>query len=52
MTAIIKDYDKIRKLYSIAIDILEQNFNDNQEVIDLSDDENQYSEYKIQKFFI
>ncbi|CDW74248.1 UNKNOWN [Stylonychia lemnae] len=53
MNIIIIEYVANRKLYSMAIDILEKDFNDNQESIDLGDDdEEQYSEYKIQKIMI
>ena len=53
MNAVIKDYVANRKLYSMAIDILEKDFNDNQEAIDMNDDdEEQYSEYKIQKIML
>eukprot|EP00347_Sterkiella_histriomuscorum_P024513 403330848 len=56
MNEIISKYQQSKKLYSLAIDVLEKDFNENQDAIDLENDEDlyetQYSEYKIQKFFI
>ena len=39
MNQVIKEYVQNRKLYSMAIDILEKDFNDNQEATDMNDED-------------